>query len=372
MDTTIKNRIERLRTEMNKKNLDGIMILSDANRRYLSGYSGEDGNFDESAGCLVISQKDLILATDSRYDTQARNEAKLYSVVCYKESLAKDLPKILMSAGISSLGVETSRLTVQQQEKISGELSAKGLSITVSPAEDILKSFRTMKDEMEVQHIKDALSIAEIAFLEFRQTIAPGMTEKKAAWNLERAMRNAGADSLSFHVIAAAGQNSALPHAIPGLRQFREGEPLLFDFGARLNGYCSDTTRTLIMGKPDARFLEVYDTVFNAQAKAVAMIGPGVKCSDVDAVARSYIDASSYTGTFGHSLGHGVGIAIHEAPRLSKIDDTLLKPGMVVTVEPGIYLPDWGGIRLENMILVTETGAEVLNTMDYSDFCING
>jgi Xaa-Pro aminopeptidase len=364
----IENRIGRLRKEMEHKGLDAVLVLSDANRRYLSGYTGEDGSFDESAGCLVIGRRDLILATDSRYSVQAGSEAGLYKVVCYRDSLARELPDILRSAGVSALGVETSRLTVFQQEKIAKELEARGLTVEISPAEDILKGFRAVKDGTEIAGIREALRIAETAFMDFRKTITSGMSEKEAAWGLEKTMRETGADSLSFDVIAAAGPNSALPHAIPGPRRFQEGEPLLFDFGARLNGYCSDTTRTLILGEPDGRFLEVYDTVYQAQKKAVERIRPGVRCSDVDAVAREHIDASPFAGTFGHSLGHGVGIAIHEAPRLARTDETILRPGMVVTVEPGIYLPEWGGVRLENMVLVTETGAEVLNTMGYGDF----
>jgi len=362
--------VDRLRQEIAQQNLDGMIILSDPNRRYLSGYTGEDGNYDETAGILLITMNDLILATDSRYDTQAANEAGLYTVHCYREALAKELPDIFESVKAQRIGIETARMTCQQYEKFNDELSKKGMTIEFSAADDILKTFRSRKDDDEIKEIKSALKIAETAFMEFRQTIQTGMTEKKAAWTLEKMIRQAGADSLSFPVIAASGKNSALPHAVPGERRFKMHEPLLFDFGARLNGYCSDTTRTLVMGSPDDTFKEVFDILFNAQQKAVDMIQPGVKASAIDAIARDTIDATKFKGAFGHSLGHGVGIAIHEAPRLSKLDDTLLESGMVVTVEPGIYLPEWGGIRLENMILVTEDGAEVLNTMNYNDYII--
>ncbi len=196
------------------------------------------------------------------------------------------------------------------------------------------------------------------------------MTEKKSAWILEKNIRENGANALSFPVIAASGSNSALPHAIPGERTFKRNEPLLFDFGARLNGYCSDTTRTLVMGEPDSTFKEAYETLFQAQKLAIEAIKPGVKCSDIDKTAREYIDNSKFKGRFGHSLGHGVGIAIHEAPRLSKFDDTPLEEGMVVTVEPGIYIPEWGGIRLENMVCVTREGSEVINQMGYDDYIL--
>ncbi|MEA1968732.1 MAG: aminopeptidase P family protein, partial [Thermodesulfobacteriota bacterium] len=342
----------------------------DANRRYLSGYTGEDGSYDETAGILIITKDHLILAADPRYDTQASNETELYKVVCYKKRVEKELPKTLESINAKKVGIETERITHQQYKSIKDEISKKGLDIKFTAADDILKDFRMKKDDKEIKAIKAALKIAEKSFLQFRKEIRQGMTEKEAAWLLEKLMRTNGADSLSFPVIAASGKNSALPHAIPGDRKLKPDEPLLFDFGARLNGYCSDTTRTLIMGEPDTTFKEAYEILFTAQQKAVDKIKPGVKAKDIDKTARDYIDGTKFKGRFEHSLGHGVGIAIHEAPRLSKIDETLLEQGMVITVEPGIYIPEWGGIRLENMILVTENGAEVLNTMDYNDFII--
>lgn len=368
MSSMIEKRIERLRQEMDRAGLDGIVILSDENRRYLSGYTGEDGSYDETAGHLVITGSRLILITDSRYDTQAATEAPLYEVHCLKNSMPKELVQILDSAGVRKAGIESARLTLLQHEKLLQETADCGLPVAFSSADEMLKSFRIIKDDHEIMAIRTALALAEKAFLDFRKTLRVRMTEKQAAWNLEKLLRDSGADSLSFPVIAAAGENSALPHAIPGHREFRKSEPLLFDFGARLNGYCSDTTRTLVMGEPDDTFTQMYDILFNAQEKAIAAIKPGVPASDVDAVARDLIDSTRFKGRFGHGLGHGVGIAIHEAPRLSKTDQTLLEAGMVVTVEPGIYLPDWGGIRLENMVLVTPEGAEVLNTMSYDEF----
>ena len=214
------------------------------------------------------------------------------------------------------------------------------------------------------------MKISEDSFLKVKKLIKEGMTEKEAAWAFEKLMRENGADSLSFDVIMASGENSALPHAIPGNRKINRNEPLLFDFGVRLDGYCSDTSRTLIMGKSTDEFEKVYSIVFQAQKMAVELIKPGIKASKVDKIARDYIDNTEYKGKFGHGLGHGVGIVIHEAPRLSKFDDTILEPGMIVTVEPGIYVPGWGGIRLENMIEVTENGANVLNTLSYDDYLI--
>ncbi|MBI9092752.1 MAG: aminopeptidase P family protein [Desulfobacterium sp.] len=363
----IKERIQRIRKRFTDL-FDTLVILSDENRYYLSGYTGEDGSYDETAGILIITQNDLILATDSRYDTQAKNETDLYTVHCCKNSLAKELPGLLKSVGAKRVGIEGARLTYQQYQKICDALSTSELSIEFTPADDTLRPLRINKDQGELSKIKAVLAIAERAFLEFRTKIHVGMTEKEAAWLLEQTMRQMGADALSFPVIAASGPNSALAHAIPGERQFKAGEPLLFDFGAKLDGYCSDTTRTLVIGEPDNRFTEIYDILFHAQQLAVDAVRTGVEASAIDKIARDYIDATIYNGRFGHSLGHGVGLAIHEEPRFSRFDHTLLEPGMIVTVEPGIYIPEWGGIRLENMIQVTDQGAEVLNTMDYREF----
>ncbi|MCK5541612.1 MAG: aminopeptidase P family protein [Desulfobacterales bacterium] len=363
-----EKRITKLRKEIANSDFDTIIILSDENRMYLSGYTGEDGGYGETAGILVITENDLILTCDSRYNTQAENEAPLFSVICYEKSLTKELPKILKSINASKVGFETERLTFKMYETILKEISESNLDIKISADNNILINLRIKKDESEISMIQNALKISEDSFLQFKKLIKEGMTEKEAAWIFEKLIRENGADSLSFDVISASGENSALPHAIPGTRKFNKNEPLLFDFGARLNGYCSDTSRTLILGKSTDKFDQVYNIVFQAQKKAVDQIRPGIKASEIDKIARDYIENTDYKGKFSHGLGHGVGIAIHEAPRLSKFDDTCLEQGMIVTIEPGIYIPGWGGVRLENMIEVTENGANVLNTLNYEDY----
>jgi Xaa-Pro aminopeptidase len=365
-----KKRIAILREEILKTDIDTIIILSDENRMYLSGYTGEDGRYDESAGALIITADDLILACDSRYNTQAEKEVPFFSVVCYEKSFATELPEILKSIKALKVGFEAERLTFKHYETIMEEIKKAGLDVKIGSDNNLLKNIRLKKDEHEVSMIKKALKISEDSFLQLKKILKPGMTEKESAWAFEKLMRENGADSLSFDVIAACGENSALPHAIPGDRQIAENEPLLFDFGVRLNGYCSDTTRTLIMGQTTDEFEKIYNIVFAAQKMATEHIKPGIKASKIDKIARDYIDSTEYKGKFGHGLGHGVGIVIHESPRLSKFDDSLLEPGMIVTVEPGIYIPEWGGIRLENMVEVTEDGANVLNTLNYDDYLI--
>lgn len=373
----MEKRIERLRQSMDKNNFDAIVILSDENRRYLSGFTGEDGNYDECAGILIITKRDLLLATDSRYQLQAASEATRFKIHCYEKGLAAELPEMVIQARVSDgsarryrVALETSRITFDLYSKFEKKILEISSEVDLLPADDLLKNFRIIKDQDEVTSIRASLKIVENAFLQLKKLIAPEMTEKEAAWQLEKLIREKGGDSLSFPVIAASGPNSALPHAIPGDRRLKKGEPLLFDFGARLNGYCSDISRTLSIGSADTTFEEAYEILFNGQKKAVEAIRPGIKCSEIDLVARGYIDSSKFSGRFGHALGHGVGIAIHEPPRLSRLDDTPLAAGMVVTVEPGIYIPEWGGIRLENMVIVTEDGAQVLNTLGYDDYIL--
>ncbi|MBF0111353.1 MAG: aminopeptidase P family protein [Desulfamplus sp.] len=368
----LNNRIDRLRESMDKNSFDAVVIFSDENRRYLSGFTGEDGNYDESAGILIITQTELILATDSRYKIQAENEAKLYSIYCYEKGLSLELTDIIkwLKYKPAKIALETSRITFDLYSKIEQKLNGSILNIELVSAEDALKNLRIIKDNEELEAIRASLKIAEKSFLELKAQISINMTEKEAAWLLEKLIRENGADSLSFPVIAASGSNSALPHAIPDKKRFKKNEPLLFDFGAKLNGYCSDISRTLVIGKADNTFKEAYQTLLDAQNMAINAIRPDIKCSEIDKIARDHIDNSKFKGRFGHALGHGVGIAIHELPRVSRVDDTLLKAGMVVTIEPGIYIPEWGGIRLENMVKVTEDGAEVLNSIGFNEYII--
>lgn len=364
LENLIAERIAHLRELLPGTQNDTLLVLADENRRYLSGFTGQDTQYDESAGVLLITGNDLMLATDTRYELQARNEARLYKIVCYKKGLAEELPGLLKALGTKSLGFESVRLSVHQYRKISDAISEANLEVTLNPVEDLVEQLRIKKAETEIATLRSALSLAETAFSECVKKIKPGMTEKELAWIMEKGMREAGAEALSFPTIVASGPNSALPHAIPGDRPIRAGEPLLFDWGARLDGYCSDISRTVVIGEPDDTFKKVFRTVLDAQHRAIDAIKAGVSSRAVDSIARDHIEKQGFGGMFGHGLGHGTGLAIHEAPRLSPLKDTVLEAGMVTTVEPGIYLGDWGGVRLENMVVVREDGADVLNRLD--------
>ncbi|UCH21932.1 MAG: aminopeptidase P family protein [Deltaproteobacteria bacterium] len=364
----IENRLAQLRKSIAKENIDGLLVLVAENRHYLSGFTGEDTQFDESAGALIISDANLTLATDSRYELQAKNEASLYEVTTYKESLAKKIPQILDGMQIKTLGFESNRISYKQYNDISRELKKIDSPVKLKPTENLVENLRIIKTDPEIDAIKASLSIAESAFTDCLQIIRPGITERENAWEMEKRLREAGADSLSFPIIVAAGSNSALPHAIPGSRKIKAGEPLLFDWGVKFKGYCSDISRTVVIGKPDKTFEKVFQTVFDAQRMAIDAVKPGISSKAVDEIARNYINARGFEGKFGHGLGHGTGLAIHEAPRLSPIKDIPLQIGMVSTIEPGIYLPGWGGVRLENMIVVRKDGAEVLNGLDVANY----
>ena len=347
---------------------DTILVLNGENRRYLSGFTGADTQMDESAGALFINDNRLILATDSRYDVQAAAEAEGFEIICYRKGLAKAMPEICKKLDVKYLGFETSRVSCKQYHEIETALSSNNIDIELVPTENTVEDFRLIKDPQEIDATKQALEIAENAFLSVLHQLAPGMSEKDLAWLLEKEMRETGADALSFPSIVAFGPNSALPHAIPGNRPLKEGEPILFDWGAVLEGYCSDTSRTTVLGDTDSEFQNVFRTVVEAQKMAIETIREGISSKHVDQIARRHIESKGYKGKFGHGLGHGTGLAVHEGPALSPLKDTVLKPGMLVTVEPGIYIPGWGGVRVENQVVVREDGAEVLNDLDVGPY----
>ncbi|WP_419663776.1 peptidase M24 [Desulfosarcina variabilis str. Montpellier] len=361
LNAIISQRIKAIRNALSPNNLDALMVSVQENRFYLSGFTGEDTQFDESAGVLIISDKDLILATDSRFELQARDEASGYDIVCYKKGLDQELPDILGPLGIRRLGFESVRLSHKNFATITKSLDQAGPPVTLVPTVDLVENLRQIKSEEEIGHTIEALRLAEKAFDQVLSTLCPGMTEKQVAWAMEKTMREMGAQGLSFPVIVASGPNSALPHAIPTDRKLKRGEPILIDWGARFHDYCSDTTRTVVMGRPVDPFNKVFKTVVEARDMAIAAIAAGISGTQVDKIARDHIDQNGFAGKFGHGLGHGTGLAVHESPRLSPIKDQRLESGMIVTVEPGIYLPEWGGIRMENQVVVRKDHAQVLN-----------
>lgn len=357
------SRLTELRRLMAAKEIDTVLVLAEENRRYLSGFTGEDHQFDESSGALLISDQHQFLATDSRFDLQARDEAPLYEVFIYRKGLAKSLSDLTQRLNSRRLGFESVRVSVKQHNEYRKELEANHSPVELVPLDGVVESLREVKTADEIDKTQRALAVAEKVYRQVAKGLKPGLTEKAIAWQMEMGLRQEGADGSCFPIIVAGGPNSALPHAIPTDREIKSGEPILFDWGAKLDGYCSDTSRTVILGSPDDTFHKVHGTVLEAQRRAIAAIADGASSTAIDAKARNYINEQGFEGKFGHGLGHGTGLAVHEAPRLSPIKDEPLKKGMLVTVEPGIYLPEWGGVRIENQVVVESSGSMVLNRL---------
>jgi Xaa-Pro aminopeptidase len=354
-------RLEKLKARLHAQSIDTFWVLKEENRLYLSGFKGHDGQCDESAGSLFITRNRQCLATDSRYIEQAKNEAPNFEHVCYKRSPIDLLPEILKDMKTKRLGFEAGCLSYLEFQKVSEALKAGGISVDLVPCADMVEDLRIIKEDPELEAIRHSLAITESVLIAIVKELTAGMSEKEVAWSIEKKIREKGAEAISFPPIVASGKNAAFPHAIPTNRSIKTGEPIVIDLGSRLEGYCSDMTRTVILGKPDTQFGHVVQIVYDAQQRAVDSIKAGVGSKFVDKVARAYIAEKGFDGKFGHGLGHGVGLAVHEKPALNPTSDIILECGMMVTVEPGIYIPGWGGVRLENMVVVREEGAEVLN-----------
>ncbi len=352
----MESQLRKLRELLEESGLDGLLVTQPYNIRYLTGFTGGEG-------WLVVTQERALFATDSRYFEQVEREAPDVELVRLQSPIKESLIKFFESIPAKRLGFEADHMTVGFFNRfISGEHSHEWV-----PTSGMVLSLRAVKEPKEVEAIRAAIRVAEDAFKASVPRVVPGKTtERELAWWLEKEMRERGAEKLAFDTIVAAGPNGAMAHAVPASAPISPGVPVVIDMGAQVDGYCSDFTRTVCWGKPEdpERFWEVYNTVLEAQENAIAKLRPGMNGREGDALARDVIARAGYGGAFGHSLGHGVGLQVHELPRLSaSADDSPLEPGMVVTVEPGIYLRGWGGVRIEDMGLVTEHGLELLTSL---------
>ncbi|MCD6520342.1 MAG: aminopeptidase P family protein [Anaerolineae bacterium] len=342
-------RLDKLRELMGTQNLGALLISQPENRRYISGFTG-------SAGILIVTTEQALLATDFRYYEQAPKQAPAFSLVKVSASLVKTLASEIPSLGVKRVGFESHHVTVETFEKWKEALP----DIEWVPTSGLVEKLRQVKDAAELEAIKQAVRIADEAMEHIMEWIRPGVTEKEIAWELEVYMRTHGAEKLSFTTIVASGPNSSMPHAVTSDRPVQEGDPLVIDMGAVYEGYCSDLTRSFCLGHASEEYLHIWNTVLQAQLTAEQGIHGGMPANEADALARQLIDKAGYEGKFGHGLGHGVGLAIHEAPRVAQTAKGALPTGSVVTIEPGIYLPGQGGVRLEDMVVLTEDGCRVL------------
>jgi Xaa-Pro aminopeptidase len=355
------DRLRCLRKTLEEQQIDTFLVALPQNRYYLSGFSAEDLHPTESSGYLLITASKQYLLTDFRYQEEAATEAPDFQVLIYSEGLGQTLSELLAELPVERLGVEPHYLSVTRYREVEEALKKSCPGAAVVAVEEVVERQRLIKGPDEIRTIKASLAVTEKALALVWQNLKTGKTEKEVAWEIERAIREDGAEAVSFPPIVASGPNAALPHAVPTNRRIAPGDPVILDLGSRLNHYCSDMTRTWIAGVPDAKLREIYRIVREAQLAAQEYIRAGRDSVEVDAVARSFITRAGYGDNFGHGLGHGVGLAVHERPGLRKQKSTILEENMVVTIEPGIYLTGFGGVRLENMVRITQNGCELLN-----------
>jgi Xaa-Pro aminopeptidase len=341
-------RLDKVRAALAERNLDAVLVYKPENRAYLSGFTG-------TAGWLLITLAKAWLITDFRYAEQAATQAPAFEVIKPESTVAALLATLCEQEQIDRLGIEGDYVTVDDYRAYEQALGERDL---VSMAGTI-ETLRMIKDEAELTLMRRAAAIADETFTHILSYIKPGVAERDIAVEMEYKMKKLGAEGLAFDIIVASGVRSAMPHGVASDKKIGAGELVTLDFGAVYRGYCSDMTRTVMVGEPSAQQREIYGIVLEAEERGVAATRAGINGKDLDEVCRGYIREHGHAEAFGHSTGHGVGRYIHEGPKLSvRGEKDLLKPGMVVTIEPGIYLSGWGGVRIEDMVLVQENGCE--------------
>ncbi|MNS50480.1 putative peptidase [compost metagenome] len=344
-------RLKKAREELERQGIDALLISSPFNRRYVTGFTG-------TAGWAVITPAQAWLVTDFRYTRQAEQQAKEFEVVQHGGQPLELIREKLNAAQVKKLGFEKHHVPYSDYESY----VRKFAGIELTPTGQIVEKLRGIKDESEQHCIRKAIEITEKAFEYILTFMKPGVSEREVAAELEYFMRQNGAISSAYPAIIASGVRSALPHGLASNKLLGLNEFVTLDIGANYEGYCSDLTRTVFIGKPSDRDREIYQVVLEANRSALQGLKPGMTGKEGDSLARDYITHEGYGEYFGHGLGHAFGLEIHEPMRLSQQTEDKLEPGMIITVEPGIYLPDYGGVRIEDDILITETGIEVLTT----------
>ena len=344
------SRVDRLRDLLASQQLGALFISKAENRTYLTGFTG-------SAGAVFVTASEVLLLVDFRYVEQAAAEAPGCEVVRVPRQATDAVAELVHRRELQRIGFEQDGLSYREYEVLS-----KALHPAAFVPVDGIDRLRWVKDDEELAHIRAAASIADAGFAHIQRFLRPGVREREVAPELEFFMRRQGADKEAFETIVASGVRSSLPHGVASNKALEPGELVTLDFGAAVRGYHSDCTRTVALGQASARQREIYTLVLTAQQTALNGLRPGLSGKDADTLARQVITAAGHGDHFGHSLGHGVGLAIHEGPLLSPREDALLEAGMTITVEPGVYVPGWGGVRIEDLVLLTPTGCEILTT----------
>ncbi|WP_227765965.1 M24 family metallopeptidase [Zhaonella formicivorans] len=342
-------RLHSLRQKLREVRLPALLVARPENRRYISGFTG-------SSGFALLTTGKSYLLTDFRYVEQAEEQASDFQVVDYGADLGAAIKNILQEEQAEELGFEEDFLTYKQYKTLEDKLQP----VALKPAGGLVEQLRLQKDKGELDLLRKAAKIADAGFQHLLKLLKPGLKEVEVALELEYFMRQQGASGPAFETIVASGVRSSLPHGVASQKTLEKGDLVVLDFGAVYQGYHSDMTRTVVLGKASDEQRRIYSLVLEAQLKALDIVKSGLKCSELDDAARSYLAEQCFDKQFGHSLGHGVGLAIHEEPRVAANSTVVLAPGMAITIEPGIYIPGFGGVRIEDLVVVTEAGCESL------------
>ncbi len=344
------NRTKAIADSLEAKGIDGFLISSITNVRYLTGFSG-------SSGRVLVTKNNKIFYTDFRYEEQAKQEIRDLDIFIEKEEPPRELIEKAKALGIRTLGFESTA-----SYHFYRSLLRKGIKIKA--VSNFVEDLRKIKDAEEILMIRKAIARAENAFLQVKEYIKPDFSERQVALRLEENLKKEGCYSIPFDIIVASGRNSALPHAKPTEKKIKPGDLVVVDWGGEAGGYFSDMTRSfLIRGRDISRKMEIYETVLQANIQAIHSVASGLSSRMVDKAARDSIKKAGYADFFGHGTGHGVGLDVHELPRISRLGREYVKTGMVFTVEPGVYIPEIGGVRIEDMVLVEKSGCRVLTML---------
>ncbi|PTJ69296.1 M24 family metallopeptidase [Mammaliicoccus sciuri] len=338
-------KINKLREVMNEKGLEAVVILSPYNRRYLSGFTG-------TSGSLLITQDKSLLITDFRYIQQANDQAQDFEVINQEGPMLSKINDLIKEGQYKNVGVESHLITYNEYQALNTD------AVELSSIESVIETIRMVKDEFEIKLIQKAADIVDETYEHILKWVKPGMTENEVNNEMEMFMRSKGATCSSFDTIVASGHRGALPHGVASNKVIEEGDMITLDFGALYEGYVSDVTRTFAIGQPKEEMKKIYNIVLEAQLTALEQIKPGMTGKEADTIARDIIKSYGYGKQFGHSLGHGIGLEVHEGPALSQKSDIVLEENMCITLEPGIYVDGLGGVRIEDDVLVTKNGLQ--------------